>query len=76
MAKMIQIRNVPPEMHRELVRRAKRSGMSLSDYLKAELARIVGVPTLDEILDRVSRRTPVNLDPPSAEIIREGRESR
>jgi len=37
MSKMIQIRNVPDEMHRELKLRAAAAGMSLSDYIKREL---------------------------------------
>ncbi len=39
MSKMIQIRNVPDEMHRELKMRAAAAGMSLSDYIKRELGR-------------------------------------
>ena len=34
---MIQIRNVPDDIHRELKVRAARSGMSLSDFLNVEL---------------------------------------
>jgi antitoxin FitA len=37
MSKMIQIRNVPDQMHRELKLRAAAAGMSLSDYIKREL---------------------------------------
>jgi hypothetical protein len=37
MSKMIQIRNVPDEMHRELKLLATAAGMSLSDYIKREL---------------------------------------
>jgi len=37
-SKMIQIRNVPDEVHRELKVRAAQAGMSLSDFLNAELA--------------------------------------
>jgi plasmid stability protein len=37
---MIQIRNVPDDVHRELKVRAARAGMSLSDFLNAELMRI------------------------------------
>lgn len=33
MSKMVQIRNVPQELHRELEARAARAGMSLSGYL-------------------------------------------
>jgi len=40
MAKMIQIRHVPDALHRALRARAARAGMTLSDYLRIELARI------------------------------------
>lgn len=33
---MIQIRNVPDELHRDLKVRAARSGMTLSDFLLVE----------------------------------------
>ena len=38
MSKMIQIRNVPDELHRSLKMRAAAAGMNLSDYIKRELA--------------------------------------
>ena len=34
MSKMIQVRNVPDEVHRTLKLRATAKGMSLSDYIK------------------------------------------
>jgi len=39
MSKMIQIRNVPDELHRDLKKRAALAGMSMSDYIKRELDR-------------------------------------
>lgn len=36
---MIQLRNVPDELHRRLKSRAALEGMSLSDYLLGEIAR-------------------------------------
>ena len=47
---MIQIRNVPDDVHRELKVRAARAGMSLSDFLNAELARLVARRPLVELL--------------------------
>ena len=38
MSKMIQIRNVPDDLHRELKMRAAAAGMSMSDYIKRELS--------------------------------------
>jgi antitoxin FitA len=37
MSKMIQIRNVPDDLHRQLKIRAAAAGMNLSDYIKREL---------------------------------------
>ena len=49
MSKMIQIRNVPDDLHRELKMRAAAAGMSLSDYLKRELDRRRRKSTIKEI---------------------------
>ncbi len=40
MSKMIQIRNVPDELHGELKARAARAGQTLSDFLLAELRHL------------------------------------
>ena len=40
MSKMIQVRNVPDEMHRALKTSAAAEGMSLSDYIKRELGGV------------------------------------
>jgi plasmid stability protein len=37
---MIQIRNVPETLHRELKSRAALAGMSLSDYLLNEIRQV------------------------------------
>ena len=47
---MIQIRNVPDDIHRELKVRAARAGMSLSDFLNAELARLAARRPLEELI--------------------------
>ena len=52
---MIQIRNVPDEVHRELKVRAAQAGMSLSDFLNAELARLVTRRPLQELLEAADR---------------------
>ncbi len=46
---MIQIRNVPEEMHAELKARAAREGMSLSDFLKRELSYILETKSLAQV---------------------------
>ncbi len=70
MAKMIQIRNVPDELHRTLKARAARAGMTLSDYLLSEIEQIAEKPTLQELTERLSRREPVELDEPPETTIR------
>jgi len=73
---MIQIRNVPDEIHRTLKSRAAKHGMSLSDYLLAELRQVAELPTLEEMHERLQQRSRVNPDISSAQLIREERDSR
>lgn len=61
MAKMIQIRNVPDDLHRKLKARAAEQGMSLSDYLLAEVGRVSEMLTPEEIKERLRRLPPVKL---------------
>jgi len=56
MAKMIQVRNVPEDVHRTLKSRAAASGMSMSDYIRRDLEAAASRPSLQEIDERVSRR--------------------
>ena len=60
MPKMIQVRHVPDSLHRTLKARAAMAGMSLSDYLLAELRRIAERPTADEMKKRLRQRSRVN----------------
>ena len=53
----VQVRDVSPEVHEVLVRRAALAGQSLQQYLTAQLARIAAMPTLDEVLDRIEGRS-------------------
>lgn len=76
MSKMIQIRNVPDALHRTLKARAAMAGMSLSDYLLAEIREIAERPTLEEMQERVQQREPVVLPVSAARVIREMRDSR
>ena len=76
MAKMIQIRNVPDALHRQLKARAAMAGMSMSDYLLQEVIRILERPTRADILARLAGRSRGPLDPSPAELIREERDRR
>jgi len=55
---MIQVRDVRPELHSELVRRAKLRGMTLTDYVESILEREIALPDADEWLSRVRSREP------------------
>jgi plasmid stability protein len=53
----IQIKNVPPDVHRVLRRRAGEAGQSLQEYLLARLVTEASQPTLDEMLGRIDERS-------------------
>lgn len=74
MSKMIQLRNVPDELHRKLKVRAAQEGMSLSDYLLAEIQKVAERPTLNELRRRLQGRTPVEPQVPPAAAVRAERE--
>lgn len=73
MSKMIQVRNVPDRLHRELVRRAKARRLTLTDYIKEILEREVARPPTEEVFERIARRPPVRLGRRAADLIREER---
>jgi antitoxin FitA len=72
---MIQIRNVPEDVHRTLKARAAQLGMSLSDYLLAEVTEVAERPTLEELVARLRQRPPVEDVESSADIIRRHRDA-
>jgi len=76
MPRMIQIRNVPDGLHRSLKARAALAGMSLSDYLLAEMRRIAQRPTPDELRERLRQRTPTVLPESAADAVRAERDAR
>jgi len=76
MPKMIQLRNVPDALHRSLKARAAMAGMSLSEYLLAEIKEIAERPTLAELRDRLHGRKAVTVSLDSARLVREEREAR
>jgi len=73
---MIQLRNVPDALHRILKSRAAMAGMSLSDYLLAEIKEIADRPTLAELRERLHKRKPLSVELDTARLVREERELR
>jgi antitoxin FitA len=76
MARAVQIRHVPDDVHRRLKARATLAGMSLSQYLLAELRQTLERPTRAEIVERLARRRPVKLRETAADAVRAERDHR
>jgi plasmid stability protein len=76
MSKMIQLRNVPDDLHRKLKSRAAMAGLSLSDYLLREVQRVAERPTVAELRQRLAQRPPVNPRTIPAKAVRAEREQR
>ena len=74
--KLLQIRNVPEDVHRTLKSRAALAGMSLSEYALAELRRAAERPTREEILARIAARPAARLRPSSDAAVRAERDAR
>jgi len=56
MAVQITIRDVPEEVRDELASRAAREGKSMQEYVKGELERLAGRPSVHDWLERVRDR--------------------
>jgi antitoxin FitA len=76
MTSMIQIRNVPDALHRELKSRAALAGMSLSDYLLSELRLVAGRPTISELQARLQQRPATSLSVSPEQAVRAERDGR
>ena len=59
MSKMIQIRNVPDRLHRELKRRAKGRGQTLTTFVQEILEREVSRPDPQDVYARIEARGPL-----------------
>jgi len=73
MSKMIQIRNVPDEVHKKLKIRAVEEGMTLSDLLAREARQLAERPTLAQMRARIARRGRETLPDSAASLVRKGR---
>lgn len=74
MSVMIQVRNVPDALHRELVRRARARGVTLTALVQEVLEREVARPDRADVVRRIRELPPVPLSRPVADYVREGRE--
>ena len=73
---MIQLRNVPDALHRALRARAALAGMSLSDYLRAELERTIEQLPAAELRARLAALEPAAVRESPAKAVRRERDAR
>ena len=73
---MIQIRNVPEELHRRLKARAALAGMSMSELIQRELAKAMERPTREELLAEIRASSQAELEPDAATVVRSERDAR
>jgi plasmid stability protein len=73
MSKMIQIRNVPDEVHRRLKTKAAQRGMTLSDYLLEMAEREMRQVSIDEMLERLAQKPRRSVGTAVEDVIREAR---
>ena len=71
----MQIRDVPEDVHAVLKSRAALAGVSLSEYVRGELARVASRPTPEELLARIHARGPADLGETPEAIIRRLRDA-
>ena len=76
MPKIIQVRDIPDEVHERLKVRAARERRTLSDLVRAELIELAERPTLPEMLERIRRRERVEIAESAADAVRAGRVER
>jgi len=67
---LVQIRDVPEEVHRTLKARAAASGVSLSEYVRGLLARAAARPTAEELAARIRARGAARLGESSEAAVR------
>ena len=79
MNKHIHIRDFDGQSHGKLAARARKRGLSLSEFLRVELAKLAERPTMEEIGERLREVRGAGLGISSddiVEMINEGREER
>jgi plasmid stability protein len=72
---MIQIRNVPPEIHRALKARAALAGKSMSEMILEELQAMLALPSERELRERLDQAEPFAMKKSSAGLIRRERDA-
>lgn len=76
MSTMVQIRNVPDEVHSKLKERAALVGLSMSEFVLREIRKSLERPTPEELLARLKTRERVEPKVSIAALIAAEREGR
>lgn len=75
MTKMVQIRNVPDDLHRALKSRAAMQGISLSDLILEALSKFASLPSEEELRAQLSDAQPFSMQESSAKLLRKERDA-
>ncbi|WP_250285876.1 MULTISPECIES: FitA-like ribbon-helix-helix domain-containing protein [unclassified Frankia] len=52
----VVVRDLPDDIHHRLQERARDAGQSLQQYLTIQLTRLATIPSLDEVINRITTR--------------------
>ncbi len=74
MSVLVQVRDVPDDVHRILKSRAAESGQTLSEFLRLELSKMATHPPMDELRRRIESRGRLTHLESTADIVRSIRE--
>jgi plasmid stability protein len=69
MGKMVQIKDVPDDVHRTLKARAALAGMTLTEYARRSLEEAARRPSRDELVAELSSIEPVTTGETAAEAL-------
>jgi plasmid stability protein len=73
MTTLIQIRNVPVKLHRQLKARAALEGTSMSEFILREIENALTRPSNNDVLQRIAEQGATYLSRPAAEVVRQER---
>jgi len=63
--KVLQVRNIPDDLHRALKERAAREGTTMSELVLRELPRLAHRPSPEQVMARIRARSAVGGAPAS-----------
>ena len=73
---ILQVRSIPPQLHRRLKARAALEGLTMSDFVLREIRKALERPMREEVLARLRAQPVRRLRKSAADLIRSERDSR